>query len=730
MKAGQHYQTASIAYGIQSDEGAEGGLDVGQFLGTLRRKALLIAGVTVALAVAAAAKALTETPVYIDRIEILVQPTTAETTVISSVPETLTGREAQPEGTTVTNDLVKILQSQKVLLPIVETAKTQYPSVCYPIGATDITVDLSSERATQFCYKNLRSKLNVGAAEKESNIMQVVYQSTDPREVRFVLENVSQAYLDYSLQSRQADIQRGLDFVRDKIPGLEEQVQALQEQLQQLRLSNDLIDPSLRGNQLSDQLNTFTQEQLSTQIELEQTRALYADLQQQLAQRSQETAASSALGQNPRYQTLLNQLLELDSEIAAASTLFYDDTDEIQLLREQRQNLLVLLEQEGAQAERSVVGQIQELEAREQALRETISSLNGGVDELSGLSRSYTDIQRELDIATENLNQFLTKREALQIDVAQREVPWELLTPPSEAEAIAASLARNLVLGTVLGLLLGTGLAIVSDKFTDIVYTPEELKRLTGLPLLGIIPPNQDLTELVPETEAVALLQPSGGFTPFSGAEQNGSTRPYKVVHFLEAFRSLYANLRLLNLDTRVQSVVISSSVPAEGKSTIAACLAQAAAAMGQRVLLVDADLRRPRVHEYLGLPNDRGITDMIVEGLNFSEVVQRSTLEPNLFVLTAGQTPPDPTRLLSSQKMQTFMEQVQNRFDFIIYDTPPMVGFADPYLLASHTSGIILVTELGRLKRSSLEQALEQSRVSSTPILGVVARSKKPLNF
>ncbi|NJN86257.1 MAG: polysaccharide biosynthesis tyrosine autokinase [Leptolyngbyaceae cyanobacterium SL_7_1] len=546
--------------------------------------------------------------------------------------------------------------------------------------------------------------------------------------MRFVLENVSQAYLDYSLQSRQADIQRGLDFVRDKIPGLEARVQELQGQLQELRQSNDLIDPASRGGQLSDQLNSFTQEQLTTQVELEQTRALYGDLRQQLSQRSQESAASSALGQNPRYQSLLNQLLEIDSQIAATSTLFYEDTDEIQLLREQRQNLLTLLEREGAQAEREVIGQIRTLEAREQALQETISNLNGGVDELSGLSRSYTDIQRELDVATENLSQFLTKREALQIDVAQREVPWELLTPPSEAEPIAASLARNLVLGTALGLLLGVGLAIVSDKFTDIVYTPEELKRLTGLPLLGIIPPNQELEELVPERESVALLQPAGAWQ--GDAPQNGSTRSYKVVRFLEAFRSLFANLRLLNLDTPIQSVVISSAIPGEGKSTIASCLAQAAAAMGQRVLLVDTDLRRPRVHEYLGLPNDRGITDMIVEGLNFSEVVQRSTLEPNLFVLTAGQTPPDPTRLLSSQKMQTFMQQVQNRFDFIIYDTPPLVGFADAYLLASHTSGLVLVTELGRLKRSSLEQAIEQSRVSSTPILGVVARSKKPLNF
>ncbi|NJN86258.1 MAG: hypothetical protein HC881_08020 [Leptolyngbyaceae cyanobacterium SL_7_1] len=179
MKAGQHYQTAPVAYGIQPDEGTEGGLDIGQFIGTLRRKALLIAGVTVALAVAAATRALTETPVYIDRIEILVLPTTAETAVISSVPETLTSREPQSDQPTVTSDLIKILQSQKILLPIVETAKTQYPSVCYPIGTTELTIDLSSDRATQYCYKNLLSKLSVGVAEKESNIVQAVYQSTD-----------------------------------------------------------------------------------------------------------------------------------------------------------------------------------------------------------------------------------------------------------------------------------------------------------------------------------------------------------------------------------------------------------------------------------------------------------------------------------------------------------------------------------------------------------------------
>jgi polysaccharide biosynthesis transport protein len=143
---------------------------------------------------------------------------------------------------------------------------------------------------------------------------------------------------------------------------------------------------------------------------------------------------------------------------------------------------------------------------------------------------------------------------------------------------------------------------------------------------------------------------------------------------------------------------------------------------------LVDADLRHPSVHHRMGLMNIQGLTDAISAlDTDFNKVIQRSPIEENLFVLTAGLTPPDPVRLLASTKMQDLMLNFQNEYDLVIYDTPPLLECSDAYQLAARTDGIVLVTALGKLKRSYLEQTLEELKVSGRAVLGLVANLAKP---
>jgi polysaccharide biosynthesis transport protein len=237
-----------------------------------------------------------------------------------------------------------------------------------------------------------------------------------------------------------------------------------------------------------------------------------------------------------------------------------------------------------------------------------------------------------------------------------------------------------------------------------------------------VIPRNPNLTN-TPVINLTPSLQPVGKVLESNVREISGKVRRryYEADPFAEAFRSLYANLRLINTDSPIRSLVVSSTMPGEGKSTISVYLAQAAAAMGQRVLLVDTDLRCPRVHEYVGLPNKGGLIDVLSGQMDLKGAIQRSLVESNMFVLTAGAIPPDPTRLLSSQRMHHLMIQVHSNFDLVIYDAPPLLGFADAHLMATHTHGVMLVSQPGRLKRSLVEQALEQLRVSNIPVLGLV---------
>lgn len=702
-------------------EEAEGGLNIGQLLRTLQRKWFLIVCITVATTAAAAAKVLTDEPIYIDSVEILVQPLSAENEVTSNIPETLTGSEARPAGS-LDADLVKILTSPSVLAPVVEDVQARYPDFCSAYNGNE-------EIADKACYQKIQSALTIEVTGTESNILAAVFENADAQKVATTLDAISEAYLAYSLSSRQADISRGIDFVDQKLPDLRAKVSKLQDELQNLRLKNNLVDPASRGDQLSSQMDSFSNEQLQIEVELKQSRNVYEDLKKQL-QNPSESAASSALASNPRYQTLLGSLLEIDSRIAEASTLYLDSSPDMEVLREERQNLLTLLSQQGKQSAEEIVNQIRELEARDQALNQTIQTLNSDIGTLAGISRDYTDIERELSVATENLTQFLSKKEALEIDAAQREIPWEIVTPPGGPKPQPVSLPQNLLLGGLLGLLLGAGAALLLDKSGGVIYSDEEIRRTTRLPVLGRIP-KQDFSaaELAPESMAESLQYV--GATIRSGRGGNGTSpasngRAYGGAYgenpFSEAFRLLYTNLRLLNSQSPVRAIAVSSVMPSEGKSTVALHLAQAAAAMGQRVLLVDADLRNPQVHNYLGISNEKGLTNLF-SGESNPALIQKFLPEPNLYVIAAGSAPFDPARLFSSRSMKRFTEKVRKTFDLVIYDTPPLLGQSDAYIVADHADGLLLVTQPGKIKQSLLDRAMEQLQIADINVLGLVTR-------
>ncbi len=716
-----------------SAEELEGGLNFGQLLRTLQRKWWVIVGITIASTSAAGFRALTDTPTYTSSLEILVQPLTVENEVVSNIPDTLTS--GNPVNANLDQDLLKILSSQKVLMPVVEKVETRYAEACdAPVNASVNDEAIINE----LCYRRIARALKLDALGKDSDILQIRYTDSDPQKVITVLRSVAEVYLEYSLSSRQAEIGRGIDFVENKLPDLREKVDLFQDRLETLRADNNLIDPESRGTQLSSQMNTFSQSQLEISVELKQARDLYDDLTVQ-QQQPGETNASSALAQNPRYQSLLNSLLEIDAQIAEASTLYLESSPDMELLREQRQNVLALLTQQGQQSEQELLSRIRELESRQQAVDQTIQGLNSDVDQLSNISRRYTDIQRELTVATENLTQFLATREALEIDKAQQEIPWEVLTPPTEPQPQRESLPQTLLLGGVLGLLLGSALALLLDKSGGVIYSDAEIRRLTRLPVLGRIP-YQDFAEVVgdvySESEVPSMSESLQSVGASIRADKNGSRKPsardasskkssrrsYSSDPFSEAFRLLYTNIRSAGYREAIRSITVSSTMPGEGKSTVALHLAEAAAAMGQRVLLVDADLRSPQLHNYLELSNERGLTNFF-SGESNPALIQKFLPEPNLYFIAAGTADFEPTRLFSSQNMKLFMQKVQLEFDLIIFDTPPLVGQSDAYLVANHSDGMLLVTQPGRIKQNLLNRAMEQLQVAGVNTVGMVIR-------
>ncbi|MFM6002002.1 MAG: CpsD/CapB family tyrosine-protein kinase, partial [Sphaerospermopsis kisseleviana] len=235
------------------------------------------------------------------------------------------------------------------------------------------------------------------------------------------------------------------------------------------------------------------------------------------------------------------------------------------------------------------------------------------------------------------------------------------------------------------------------------------------------------------------------GVIPHIRLGKDGKLRKKQdISNVCESFRSIYTNIFLLNNENSIRSLAIISAAPGDGKSIIALYLAQTAAAMGKRVLLVDANLRKPTIHTMLGLPNTKGLSNLISEELNFENVIYKvnshivdqkyglettiskdvGELHPqhNLFVLTAGQISSNPTILLSSPQMAELAAKFRESFDLVIYDTSNLLSFTDTSLLIKHTDTSILSMGIGKTNRFLGSKILEQLNISSRSILGVIA--------
>ncbi|MGB7444596.1 MAG: polysaccharide biosynthesis tyrosine autokinase [Coleofasciculaceae cyanobacterium] len=697
-------------------------LDLRKFWTVVRRRVLIIGVVAIAVSSGIIAKILAKTPIYESQLQLLVEPVSGEKQFDQLTTSLAQGLNSSANSLDYESQ-IQVLSSPQVMLPIIKKIQTEYPEID---------------------YGTIQNKLLVSQLQ-QTKILEIRYQDSDPDKVKFVLEQIGQGYINYSRKEQQTTTRQGIEFVDEQLPKLQKRVNKLQEEVQRFRQKNNITDPETQAQLLTNRFSAVQQTQQETQTLLDETRELYTNLQNQLGLSPQEAINAAALSEAPRYQKLLDQLSEVEAKIANESARFTPDSPIIETLEEQRQNLEPLLNKEAAvvapgevvsssnykeslaspnsirldltQKLLDAVNRIEVLEVRSSELAQIESKIKGQLQELAVISRQYTDLQRQLLVATESLNRFLAEKETLEIESAQKTLPWQMIRPSQLPEnPISPNVPRGVVLGIFAGLLAGAGAGLLAEKLDRVFHSAEELKESSGLPLLGTIPFRKELKKGYTNTSASSM----------EALEVSPYKNRYVASPFTEAFRSLQANLHFLNPDQSVRSVVISSTVPAEGKSTITIFLAQAAAAMGQKVLLVDADLRRPQVHVRMDLPNVWGLSNVISSDIDYKDVIVRSPVEENLFVLTAGEIPPDPTRLLYSKKMQSLVEQFQESFDLVIFDTPPLLGLTDARLLAAHTDGMVMVVGIGKTDRSLLRQVLDGLRTSNAKVLGLVANGVK----
>lgn len=276
-------------------------------------------------------------------------------------------------------------------------------------------------------------------------------------------------------------------------------------------------------------------------------------------------------------------------------------------------------------------------------------------------------------------------------------VSLSVIKPAVAPSTPSAPNARmNLLLGLIVGLAAGIGLGVLRTALDNRIRGESDLRHITTAPLLGGISFDHDATRKPLLTQA---------------APQSPRA---------ESFRQLRTNLQFANVSGQAKTVLVTSSLPGEGKSTTATNLAIALAQAGQAVCLVDADLRRPMINEYLGLDRSAGLTTALVGAADVDDLLQPWG-EDNLYVLTAGQIPPNPSELLGSNEMRQLIDRLAQAFDSIIIDAPPLLPVTDAAVLSQHVGGVVLVVGSQKLKHQDLEKSINALELVGSNILGIV---------
>jgi capsular exopolysaccharide synthesis family protein len=276
-------------------------------------------------------------------------------------------------------------------------------------------------------------------------------------------------------------------------------------------------------------------------------------------------------------------------------------------------------------------------------------------------------------------------------------------------------IATNVLVGLVVGLVLGLALAWLREQLDSSIKTPDDLEQKLGVVFLGLLPEIED--DGAPKKRARRRkVQPSDGSAP--APELVVHARPLSAVS--EAARSLRTNLMFMNPDRPCRSVLVASAAPAEGKTTVACSIAIAFAQGGQRVCIIDGDLRRPRLHRIFHREGDAGLTSVLVGDATIEEVAKPTEIT-NLWSIPAGPLPPNPADLLHSSRFRAFMEELAKRFDRVVIDSPPLVAVTDAAVASTMVDGVVFVVRAFATSKHVSAQGLRALRDVDAPIIGAV---------
>ena len=520
-----------------------------------------------------------------------------------------------------------------------------------------------------------------------SRLIKVSFVSPDPAVARQVTNGIVQNFLQSNLDRRVDNSQFARAFLEDRLQQikvkLEESERALIAYLQKQQMINLDQFAALEAANLSH---------ISSALATAQTDRMKAEARAQLADAL--SGASLEALKSPVLDALRQKHVELKAEFEAKRSIYKPEYPEMAQLARRITELEGQIAEATRAYQRAVRAEFEAARINEALLRGQMDTLRKETLDLQSRGIQYNILKRESDTNRQLYDALLQRYKEIGVsgDVGASNV--SIVDTALDGTRFKPDFSKNLSLGLLLGLLFAIALALLMEKLDDTLKTPQEVERLLGVPVVGIVP------KVPPEMFDAVIADPKSGFS--------------------EAYRSLRAALQFATDEGCPKVLLVTSAVAAEGKSTSAIMLARKFAQLGLRVLLVDADLRKPTLHRRFGLSNDVGLSAYLAGQTEAPEIFTPSG-EENLDVVTSGRLPPNPSELLGGPRYKSLLTLAASRYDQIIVDSPPLLGLADVPVLANAADGTLVVIEAAETRVGVARATLKRLAAVRAPITGAL---------
>lgn len=528
-----------------------------------------------------------------------------------------------------------------------------------------------------------------------SRLVDISFTSLDPEFAAKAINTLADEYVDQNLNLKLQTTQNMIEWLDRELASQQKKVEDSERALAEYRAKENALSFDdkqnivlARLNQLNDAVTKAKTMRVQKEVAYNQLRVLPPGA---------TLDSIPAIGQNPSVQGLKTKVADLQSERARLLERYGEKHPQVLNINASLHDTQRQLETETARAAQTLRNEYETANLEEQTYARNLEAAKADAMDMNRKSIGYSVMEREAQSNRQVYEALLQREKELRVASNSRsnnvritdraEVPKSPLAPAGR---------RTWLMSIMIGLVLAVGVAFGLDYMNDTIKTPEDVARRLGLPFLGVVPSIR--------------------------GEKHPVLASSHVPHdFGEAFRALRTALLARYPGAGTKIVVFTSAQPLEGKTTTAVNVAIALAYGGSRVLLVDADMRRPGMHRLLRLVNERGLSQVLAGQARVRDVIQR-TVDPNLLAITAGPPPHNPSELLTSERMKTLLTNLEHGpFDWIIIDTPPVLAVTDAVVLAPAVSGVAFVIGAEMTRRRLAERAVETLNATQPKQMAII---------